>query len=548
MLNIKKIKEVGLSFILLWNLFVILIILPNLVLILFDFTYLFLRPKYMTTVPGVVHFYDPYLGIEPHRTTDDYLKFVDNFKKLNSYNDKNYALKNLRESLLELKEKISDLDEEQKISLDAIISNMNQISDPEKVSQLKLLDFIKELRERKRKISKLDSYIGFNKTYDECVLLLNVLEVGGLQKEFEDLLLKMDLQVIRIVEENPFYESGQTHVFKSIQVKIKDYYNENATPMDDENLKEMLSRGREKKIPSTAIAFAFFWRNQKLSNDKKVLFFEENFKSEFRLNYFRTTDLSGKLTNNFYILDLPFYIFFLLEFFINWYISIRDKKYNAPFLYPLYHWYDVLGLIPLSSLHFFRLFRLYKIYEILKESEFTTIGDDIISRTMRYYSNIMKEEISDMVTIQILTETQEEIKSGSSLTVLTNAINDHRQEIKEILIQRFQNPPPTDRVRKTIDEIVNLVFQDLPISAGNQFAFQPMSAFIFQTMGSISKSIAGTERGKKIIEKTADLILDEVIIAAGSEEINRLNRAITVDLLENVKKQVAVKKWIDTKI
>ena len=96
MLNFKKIKEKGISFRLFWDLFVISIVFPNLFLILFDLTYLYFRPQYSIHFPEVIKLYDPILGIESHRTTDEYLKLTEELEKLNSYKEPQILSKEIK--------------------------------------------------------------------------------------------------------------------------------------------------------------------------------------------------------------------------------------------------------------------------------------------------------------------------------------------------------------------------------------------------------------------------------------------------------------------
>ena len=45
-----------------------------------------------------------------------------------------------------------------------------------------------------------------------------------------------------------------------------------------------------------------------------------------------------------------------------------------------------------------------------------------------------------------------------------------------------------------------------------------------------------------------DMAIDEVKASAEDPELNDLNTSITVELIENIKKSVSVKKWVDTSI
>ena len=58
----------------LWDLFMVWVVLINLSLILFDLTYLWLRPTYFKYVPIVTRVWDPVLGIEPHPLTEELIE------------------------------------------------------------------------------------------------------------------------------------------------------------------------------------------------------------------------------------------------------------------------------------------------------------------------------------------------------------------------------------------------------------------------------------------------------------------------------------------
>lgn len=67
-----------------WSKIVALVAIVNLVLALFDISYIPARNLYLEKAPQVIQFYDPFKGIEPHRLTEKYLATVN---KLNSQID-----------------------------------------------------------------------------------------------------------------------------------------------------------------------------------------------------------------------------------------------------------------------------------------------------------------------------------------------------------------------------------------------------------------------------------------------------------------------------
>ena len=66
----------------LWDLFMVWVVLINLSLIVFDLTYLWLRPTYFKYVPIVTSVWDPVLGIEPHPLTVEFSEEAETGKQL----------------------------------------------------------------------------------------------------------------------------------------------------------------------------------------------------------------------------------------------------------------------------------------------------------------------------------------------------------------------------------------------------------------------------------------------------------------------------------
>ncbi|MCX8000421.1 MAG: hypothetical protein N3A69_15950 [Leptospiraceae bacterium] len=193
-------------------------------------------------------------------------------------------------------------------------------------------------------------------------------------------------------------------------------------------------------------------------------------------------------------------------------------------------------------------------YVILQSRDYYKFGDDIITRTLRYYSNIIKEELSDMVTIQILTDAQAEIRSGSSMEVITNALNANKEQIKEVILAKLSDPSPIARIGNLIKDSLRVTFQNqnssvqfLPNDLKEKLATEVVEGII-QIITKSSKAISESYIAKESIGKIVDFILDEITQAAKDDKLDKLNQDITIELLENIKKQVAVKKWLNTSI
>lgn len=559
----ELIKKHKLGIPILWDFVMVFVVLGNLGLIIFDLSYLTLRPYYFHNFPKIVEMYDkPILGIEPHRMTSTYTEFVDDLNFLTKLRNEEFreeervnVIHKISSLLTELKGQISS---ERFDQLLVDFNNLQNLPDPN-IRRKKTEDLFLQMNELLSVMEETDQISEFSELTEKYSFINRLSNPLNETKETLTIIQRMDKKMLEIVETNPFSISGQTALFREIQEEIKADYQKSRTKARDLKLRQELDTILNKdRIPSTVVAFAWFWRDSNRSLEEKIQIFNSTYREKFDLNYYRAIASDGNFVNNYLLLDAPFLFFFIAEFSISWFLAIRNKTYIAWFLYPIYHWYDVLGLIPLVEFRFFRLIRVYKIYLMLQTNQFTRIlGNDLISRTIRYYSNIIKEEISDLVTIQILTETQNEVKSGNSLDQLVNAIDQNRSELKKVAINNIaksaQNPNLQALIENLVTEISERVSKNLkpisllPTGFQDKIAHQ-MSVSIYQAVSSASIALANDPSGRKSIENLIDYLIDEMLLVAQDPDMVKLNTNITVALIENMKKSIAEKKWTKTEI
>jgi hypothetical protein len=162
-----------------------------------------------------------------------------------------------------------------------------------------------------------------------------------------------------------------------------------------------------------------------------------------------------------------------------------------------------------------------------------------------------------MVTIQSLTESQEEVKSGASLQIMTKAIDSHREDIKKVVVRKIKESASNERLGDLIEKTITEILEKSEIGP-NRFGFLPkawkdnlareISSILYNAISQAVVATLEDESGVRSIENLVDYIIDELEATAQDPEVNKLNMGITVELLENVKKSVARKKWLDTKI
>jgi hypothetical protein len=191
----------------------VLVVLANLFLILFDLTYLWLRPYYFNKFPKLLQIYDkPVLGIEAHRSTEKYLHYIDTLKYLEEIKNTEKFEEEFEKTLTNLKDHIRSInsfdDSRLESEKNTLLEKYNKIQKPSDISQelldaeelfLDILSF-KEMFNETMKLETLESYL---------LLLTRVQTEKGWKIEKESILSQMDYQIIHIIETNPFQASGQ---------------------------------------------------------------------------------------------------------------------------------------------------------------------------------------------------------------------------------------------------------------------------------------------------------------------------------------------------
>ncbi|MDV7396135.1 hypothetical protein RZS08_32380, partial [Arthrospira platensis SPKY1] len=116
-----------------------------------------------------------------------------------------------------------------------------------------------------------------------------------------------------------------------------------------------------------------------------------------------------QIHTNFVAYDLVFVAIFLTEFVVRWIIAVHRNTYHRWFFYPFVHWYDLLGCIPVGSFRWLRLLRVISIVYRLQKYQIIDISNLYIVRFVRKYLNVLLEELSDRIVLNVLDGVQDEI-------------------------------------------------------------------------------------------------------------------------------------------
>ena len=435
-----------------WDFLMVYLAIVNLGLILFDLTYLWLRPVYFQHLPAVTRLYDPVKGIEPEPLTTESLALVDR--------------------------------------------------------------------------------------------LTEQMAAGAPPAELEVTLAEIRGLSVRIVEENPFERSGLTRSLIRSLKGMQLYLEREPGGM-------AASKGK-----TSEEGLQYFWslqpEPQRLAG--RVQFFNDDVRPLVETNFYRTYDLGGRPTDNFWKIDLPFLLIFAAEFFIGWFLSVRRGTYATWFLYPLFHWYDLLGIIPLKQFRLFRLFRVASIYIRLHQSEYSKVGDDVISRTVKYFANIISEEISDMVSLRILNETQSEIRDGTHQKIIHSVASSHRDALTRELANQVQDVLTSEEVREQARGFLDANLQQA-VDSADALRLVPLPDVVLRplvvTVGQVvfnafADTLAATlssEEGHATVETMIGDAVDGLIMELTEGELEQIVTEISLQVIDHVKEAVAVRKW-----
>jgi hypothetical protein len=427
-----------------WDLLMVLIASANLLLILFDLSYFRLRPFYLQYFSEIQLNFDKVKGIEPHRTTDEFLKTMIKIEK-------------------------------------------NLSSQPEEKSQ-----------------KQLDSFTAQKLTA-----------------------LK---QLRKIISDNPFESAGLTGNLQKIKKEITEYAERNLGYAGSSSKKAF-----EQILNEDNSELAEFFHTVYLPKIKPLI--EEN--------YYRHLGLDGEPYDDFFYLDLPFLIFFLLEFLGRWLYSVRKKEYEYKFLFLIYHWYDILGLLPYQATRIFRLFRIYTIIQKLKEMNLVKIGEDPISVFIKNFINIILNDVTDRVSAQIIDRAQDQIKGRDSSQAILNALEPQKENIvnqsRKVIVNSMQ-ASYNSKLRSLLAESLEDSARRVPSlilvpDLLKETLTREIGLAVYDSINDALLKNISEPGPDNVIEQITEYLTSKLFDEEQQNDIRDLMETITLDILENIKNQ-----------
>ncbi|MCU0232927.1 MAG: ion transporter [Thermoanaerobaculales bacterium] len=344
----------------------------------------------------------------------------------------------------------------------------------------------------------------------------------------------------RVFVENPFERSGQDAALGAIKEVMARETGHAASQLRNPEVLAAIARD--------------FWSGPPELLRHRFALYEQQIEPRLAVNYFRGHDLDGHLIDHFWKIDLPFLVLFWIEFFARWGLAIHSRRYARWYFFPIFYWYDLLSLIPVTALRPLRLLRVVSIYMRLRKSELSRVGKDFVSRSVAYISNIITEEVSDRVAVRILTEFGEEIGDGTHVRIARATVEPRRVEIERVLVRQIRailcNEETVARFRRllelnlenAVEESASLRALPLPHVVVKPVVRAVGEVLLDTTLETITATVDSPE-GEEALQAVAASVLDELLTGPALAELETLAREISLQVISQMKDVVTVRKW-----
>jgi hypothetical protein len=264
---------------------------------------------------------------------------------------------------------------------------------------------------------------------------------------------------------------------------------------------------------------------------------------------------------NFLLIDAGFICIYVVELIIRWRHAIHHRTYGEWWLYPVFHWYDILGLLPIPG---FRLFRIIRVWALLMRLHCLGVVDVNrwhLIRMVNHIINVLMEEISDRVVLNILNGVKKEVQTGNDLAhrITENIIDPRKDYLSDQIALRMETlvdaayKPRREYLRTyTSNAVTKAIAENDHIKLMNSVPYlgeyvavnlkAGVSEIVFQVIDSFLRDMGDRENTDYMKQIILDIFDD---ITRGSAAQDEFIRNTIIDVIDEIAAQVRVKQWQD---
>ncbi|MFD4442489.1 ion transporter [Nocardia sp. NPDC058519] len=166
-------------------------------------------------------------------------------------------------------------------------------------------------------------------------------------------------------------------------------------------------------------------------------------------------DVSEPTYHAIVIVDTSICAIFAVEFLWRW------RRAGWPWSYPFIYWYEIIGMIPVTS-PLFRSFRLLRIVVIvirLGRVADRALGERVTASVVNRFVGTIVDVIKRPMTIAILDEVSKVLRAGHYTQNIAAALEENHAEVDQLIMDLIKNDPQTGKLRYVPfhDDIIRLV-------------------------------------------------------------------------------------------
>lgn len=272
-------------------------------------------------------------------------------------------------------------------------------------------------------------------------------------------------------------------------------------------------------------------------------------------------DAYAVVHEHFFRIDLIFVAIFLTEFSLRWLESLWSRRHSAWYVFPLLHWYDLLGCIPVAGLRWLRILRIFAILLRLQRLGLIDYTGWRPYRWVMKAYDIVMEEISDRVVIRVLSGVQDEMAASHDVErrILEQVVNPRRELITRALRERLVHISQStyasarEDLHAFITDAVSTAVQDnreikridrIPVVGGmvGKLLDEAITDIVCGVIDELSGRLDSREF-ETLFNDISTAIFDALNEAARDGGSDEVTRAVN-DVLELVKQQVGQRRWL----
>ncbi len=155
------------------------------------------------------------------------------------------------------------------------------------------------------------------------------------------------------------------------------------------------------------------------------------------------------------VVDWSLCAVFAAEFLWRW------RRAGWPWTFPFVYWYEVIGMIPVTSPLFrgFRLLRIVVIVVRLARVADRAFGDRVTAAVVNRFVTTIVDAIRRPMTIAVMDEVAQVLRTGHYTRNIAAALEVNRAELDEMILELIKRDPRAGRIRYVPfhDEIIRLI-------------------------------------------------------------------------------------------